>query len=92
MAEAERRDDRRGRSTVGILLDPVTRIDRVLDFLLNGFEISTIGEVRPSRECSTRLPSGIVCGDTVSLVSILSVLSVIALFIEGDVGEWRSSS
>ena len=92
VAEADRRDERLERSVFGILLAPVWRRDRVLEFLLSGLAISAIGEVRPSRECSIVLPSGIVCGDTVSLLSILSALSVIALSIVGEVGEWRSSS
>ena len=91
VAEAERRDDRRSRSALGILLAPVARMDRVLEFLLSEGAFSARGDVTLSNECSARLPSGIVCGSTVRF-SILSVLPVIAILMVGDVGEWRSSS
>jgi len=91
VAEAERRDDRRSRSALGILLAPVARMDRVLEFLLSETALSASGDVTVSNECSARLPSGIDCGNTVSF-NMLSVLPVIALLMVGDVGEWRSSS
>ena len=83
--DADLLDERR---TFGILVGRESRNDRVLLFRLSGLLISSVGDIKLSNECSTGLPSGMVCGDTVSLLKILSALSVMALLP----GESDSSS
>lgn len=80
--DVERRD---GRLPVGIRAgrEVDVRADRVLEFRLSGLKISTVGDVTT---CSTAIPSGMVCGDTVSLLRMLSALSVMALASVGEKG------
>lgn len=82
LADVERRDVR---FAVGMRAgrDVDVRVDRVLEFLLSGLVISPIGDMT---ECSTAIPSGMVCGETVSLLRMLSALSVMALVFVGDRG------
>lgn len=58
----------------------------VLEFLLSGLTIS--GDMI---ECSTVVPSGIVCGETVSLLRMLSALLVMS-FSRGEEGREPSAA
>lgn len=59
------------------------RLDFKLESLLNGLVISPL--VGDAMECSTVTPSGIVCGDTISLLRMLSELLIMSLLARGDV-------
>ena len=91
MAEVDRRDARLELANgIRVLL---TRADLVLEFLLNGPSRSVLVGDKTGDVIVwlTPCPSGMICGETVSLVLMLSIESVI-LLLEGETGDFGSPS